>query len=69
MISTVTLFIFYAIIHVLLTNQMSRVYYFLDNKVTINYWNMRVQDKTLSAEELALAQAISGMWNQRLYHF
>ena len=69
MISTVTLFIFYAIIHVLLTNQMSRVYYFLDNKVTINYWNMRVQDKTLSAEEIALAQAISGMWNQRLYHF
>lgn len=37
--------------------------------MTINYWNERVQDKTLSAEELALAQAISGMWNQRLYHF
>jgi hypothetical protein len=48
---------------------MSRVYYFLDNKVTINYWKMRVQDKMLTAEELALAQAISGMWNQRLYHF
>ena len=69
MISTVTLFIFYAIIHVLLTNQMSRVYYFLNNKVTINYWNTRVLDTTLSAEDLALAQAISGMWNQRVYDF
>ncbi len=69
MISTVTLFIFYAIIHVLLTNQMSRVYYFLDNKVTINYWNSRVMDKNLSPEESALAQAMSDMWNQRLYHF
>ena len=69
MISTVTLFIFYAIIHVLLTNQMTRVYYFTANKSTINYWNARLEDKTLSADELALAQAISGMWNQRLYHF
>jgi len=63
MISTVTLFIFYAIIHVLLTNQMSRVSYFNDNKLTINYWTTRALDKTLSAEESALAQAMSDMWN------
>jgi len=69
MISTITLYIFYAIIHVLLTNQMTRSLYFLDNKDTINLWNARVIQKGLSLEETALAQSISSMWNERLYHF
>jgi hypothetical protein len=53
----------------MLTVQMSRVLYFLDNQETINYWQARSQISDLPPEEMLLTREMIRMWNLRLFDF